>query len=313
MAPRCPRPSYRGYISGFEGFQGHELHVFQLPMVQLIHPTQEVQVQRQVGQLLGHREPQHVTPPSPRVAPRCDRGWRRAGLPRQSVRASHRRSPLGTSLPLQGERVGRWHGEEELTFLRTSRTARYRAVTFCPAWTFVSIFAMLFSSWRTTWGRDGGGDTHGVTLHAKPGTHPGGAGVGLKPPAGAATPGRGPEYLPLRLVPLVTRLGILQLLQPPLQLVHGLAPLPQLVQQHVAGIHLVIDFGPELLLGHLDGHASVRQAGGRAHWAPAGEGGPAWKTPPKVEPGTLGRCSGTSSLPWQDGVWESFALGDWLG
>lgn len=54
-----------GHISGFECIQGHELHVFQLPVVQLGHPAQDVQVQRQVGQLLGHRESQRITPPSP--------------------------------------------------------------------------------------------------------------------------------------------------------------------------------------------------------------------------------------------------------
>lgn len=137
--------------------------------------------------------------------------------------------------------------------------------------------------------------------------------VGLKLPVGAVTPRRGPGYLHLRLVPLVIHLDILQLLQPPLQLVPGLAPLPQLVQQHVARVHPLIDFGLELLPGHLDGHARVRQARRRAHWAPVGEGGPAWKTPLKAEPGTLGRCSRALSLPWQDGVWESFVLGRWLG
>lgn len=144
-------------------------------------------------------------------------------------------------------------------------------------------------------------------------TQPGGAGVGLKLPAGAATPGRGPGYLHLRLVLLVIHLGILQLLQLPLQLVPGSAPLPQLVQQHVARVHPVIDFSPELLLGHLDGHANILQAGGRSCWAPMGQGGPAWKTPPKAELGMLGCCSRTSSLPFQDRVWESFALGGWWG
>lgn len=116
-----------------------------------------------------------------------------------------------------------------------------------------------------------------MTLHAEPSAHPGNAGmeVGLKPPAGAATPGRGPGYLQLRLVPLVIHLGILQLLQPSLQLVLGSAPLPHLVQQHVACVRSAKDVSPELLLGHLDGHVRVRQAGGRTRWASAGEGGPA--------------------------------------
>ena len=158
-APRCPGPSHLGCSSSSEGIRSHELHVFQLPIVQLGCPTQEVQVRRQVGQLLGHRESQHLTPLSPRGPLHCDRGWRGAGGPGRCGRASHQSSPLDTLLPWQGEQVGGWHSEEELTFLRASRTSRYRAVTLCPAWTFMSIFSMLFSSWRTTWGRDGRGDT----------------------------------------------------------------------------------------------------------------------------------------------------------
>lgn len=63
----APGPSHLGYISGFEGTEGHDLHVFQLLMVPVGHPAQEVQVQRQVDQLLRHREPQRVIPPSPGV------------------------------------------------------------------------------------------------------------------------------------------------------------------------------------------------------------------------------------------------------
>ena len=143
---------------------------------------------------------------------------------------------------------------------------------------------MFFSSWQMAWGRGGG--VQGVTPHAEPRGQPGGAGAGLEPSAGAASPGGGPRYLRLCLLPLVRHRSILQLLQPPLQLLPHLSPLPHLAQQHVAGVHPFLGVGLELLLGHLDGHASIQQAGGRACWAPAAQGGPACKTAPRVELGT---------------------------
>lgn len=64
-------------------------------------------------------------------------------------------------------------------------------------------------------------------------------------------------YLHLLLEPLVSDPLIQQLLQPPLQHIPGLAPLLDLVQQRIAGVHLVEDAAPELLLGSLDGHVGV--------------------------------------------------------
>lgn len=78
---------------------------------------------------------------------------------------------------------------------------------------------------------------------------------------GFGTPGRAPGYLQLWLLPLRIRLSILQLLQVPLVLVPGLAPLFQLVQQHVTHLHLLMDFGLDLLYDHLDGYETIFQAG----------------------------------------------------
>lgn len=133
-------------------------------------------------------------------------------------------------------------------------------VTFCPAWIFMCIFSMLFSSWRIIY-RVG----HGVTWRAEP---------------GQCWDWEGSVYLHLLLVPLVIDPDIQQLLQLPPQGIPSLAPLLHLVQQHVAGIHPVEDAAPELLSGPLDGHAGargldlpephsraeVRGLGTRGHW-----------------------------------------------
>lgn len=107
------------------------------------------------------------------------------------------------------------------------------------------------------------------------------AGAGLKPPMGVDTPGRAPGYLQLWLLPLRIRPSILQLLQALLALIPGLAPLPQLVQQHVTHLHLLMDFGLDLLYDHLMGMRPFSRLDA------AGEGGAALKAPPKVGLGTL--------------------------
>lgn len=141
-----------------------------------------------------------------------------------------------------------------------------------------------------------------MTLCAELSSHPEGAGFGLKPCVTAVTPGRGPGYLHLLLVPLHFHLLLtLQLLQPPLELVPGLAPLPHLIKQQVGGVHLLVDFSLELLLGCLEGHASIHQAGGRARWALAGAGGPAWKNSPQGRAGDAGKLIWDIMTPWQDG------------
>lgn len=129
------------------------------------------------------------------------------------------------------------HGGD-LTLLRTSRSARYSAVTFCPAWIFMCIFSMLFSSWRIICGVG-----HGVTRHAEP---------------GQCWHWEVSVYLHLLLVLLVIDPDVQQLLQPPLQHIPGLAPLPHLVQQCIAGVHPVKDAASELLSGPLGGHAGAR-------------------------------------------------------
>lgn len=106
-----PQLSHPDDIVGFEAAPGRELIV-----VHRSHPTQEVQVLRQVHQLL-HTRATARHPPSP-------------GVPRAVT--GHRTQPLGHLVPLQGEQVRQWHGEEELTLLRISCSFRYRLVTICP-------------------------------------------------------------------------------------------------------------------------------------------------------------------------------------
>lgn len=103
-APRCLRASHLGCSSGPACVPGHKLQVSQLTVVQLGHLLEALQVLRQVSQLLGRGEPQHVTPRSPRRS-RCRHAMEGSRRASPIGQGGHQRGPSCSSSPWQGERV----------------------------------------------------------------------------------------------------------------------------------------------------------------------------------------------------------------